>query len=65
MPQEQGKRLAKDLETFAATWISNPAAKLDFARLIERVISTVDPYPVREWIAESKETARYLRLGVG
>jgi hypothetical protein len=63
MPARKGRQLAKDLEQFAAAWLSNPAARLDFVKLIERVAGSVDPYPMREWIAEEKRAAKSIGLG--
>ena len=66
-------RLARDLEIFAESWISNPAARLDFALLIGRVAdldvghrSGADAYhAVRAWVSEEKRTAKMLGIDDG
>lgn len=62
MPRVAGEKLAADLERFAEQWISNPAARLEFAQLVERVASSTDPFQMRSWIAQMKDTAK--RLGI-
>lgn len=64
--------VAARLDRFSQTWIANPAAKLEFAKLLERVIDVTDGDDeradeaqyngARAWIASEKETAK--RLGI-
>lgn len=58
------RRLTRDLERFATLWISNPAARLEFARLVSRVsklnsstISTMGEQ-LREWVREEERSAK-------
>jgi hypothetical protein len=60
------RTLVDDIERFADTWVSNPAARLDFAKLIERALELGDDdawRQLREWIREEKQSAK--RLGIG
>lgn len=54
------KNLARDLKQFSETWLANPAAKLTFAKLIERSLYGAAPefQAVREWIAKEKSNAK-------
>jgi len=54
--------LVKDLDAFAHTWLSNPAALLAFAKLIERaalldVPKHAELAELRGWVAEEKRSA--------
>lgn len=54
------------LNKFNETWHSNPAAKLDFARLVRDVLDQPQfdhaDAPLRDWIDEELATAK--RLGI-
>lgn len=62
----------RDLERFSQTWLANPAAKLELAKLVERAINACDGDDeradeaqhngVRAWIAQEKTTAKTLGL---
>lgn len=58
------KKLARDLDLFCDMWLSNPEAKLAFAKLIERSLYGAAPefQAVREWIAEEKAAAKSIGI---
>jgi hypothetical protein len=58
--------LADRLDEFTRTWISNPAAQLDFARLIRDVHEQPRADHANDrllaWIAEQESTAKFLGI---
>lgn len=62
------KRIAKRLDEFMETWISNPAAQLEFAELINDCLDVHvandrhELTAVAAWVQEQRDTAQYLGL---
>jgi len=49
------------LNQFMETWLSNPAAQLQFALLVREVLNVKDDatfYRVRDWVNEQRRLAR-------
>ena len=55
-------RIVRQAEAFIATWISNPAAQLDFVRLLQDVKDCPSrdhaDEPLMEWLDEQKRSLR-------
>lgn len=53
-----------DLHRFAETWLSNPVAYLEFAKLIRRAMDAegAEAVAVIQWVEDERATAR--RLGI-
>jgi hypothetical protein len=59
------KTIVRDVDQFRSTWLANPVARLEFAKLVERLIELGDSdsyEDVRRWIAEARATAQHLGI---